>query len=358
MTLRKWLLSTAVAAGTAFTGLAAEPTAKLPDPSLITFGTLRTMPEADAKANAERWLNSLGKMDRAKFDAIWSGEKSTTEKTVASIALGKPEAAATLADARDITKDAPTSVPAVVAEETDPFVKANLAAAYARALAGKKVYEEALLAVKGVNAEEVVDPSAFLFFKAVAEHSVAGYQKARKVDAVASLTRLLDDATDTPDRYKMVATLMFFDLQNWSKDEKHLTNIGKLMDSSGRRLDLARGGQTTQDIQKRIIFRLDEKIKELENEANGNGSGPPADGPPGSAKGLNPNKPADKSDLPNTGAANGKVDHKTLEQIAAVWGTLPDSERIKIAQKMVQDAPAKYKPYVEEYFKALQNTSR
>ncbi len=66
---------------------------------------------------------------------------------------------------------------------------------------------------------------------------------------------------------------MFFDLQNWSKDEKDLSNIGKLMDSSGRRLDLARGGQTTQDIQKRILFRLDEKIKELEEKAKGGGSG-------------------------------------------------------------------------------------
>ena len=358
MTLRKWLASTVIAAGTAFTSLAVEPTAKLPDPSLVTFGTLRTMPEADTKASAERWLNSLGKMDRAKFDAIWASDKTTTEKTVASIALGKPEAAAALADARDITKDAPMGVPAVIADEADPFVKANLAAAYARALAGKRVYEEALLAVNGVKAEEVVDPSAFLFFKAVAEHSVAGYQKARKVDAVGSLMRLLDDATDTPDRYKMVATLMFFDLQNWSKDEKDLSNIGKLMDSSGRRLDLARGGQTTQGIQKRIIFRLDEKIKELENEANGNGDGPPADGPPGSAKGKNPSKPADKSDLPGTGPAEGKVDERELKRIAEIWGTLPDSERIKIAQKMVLDAPAKYKPYVEEYFKALQNSSR
>ena len=252
-------------------------------------------------------------------------------------------------------------MPAVIADETDLFVKANLAAAYARALAGKKVYEEALVAVRGVKAEEVVDPSAFLFFKAVAEHSVAGYQKARKVDAVGSLTRLLDDATDTPDRYKMVATLMFFDLQNWSKDEKDLSNIGKLMDSSGRRLDLARGGQTTQDIQKRIVFRLDEKIKELEEKAK---DGPPGGGDcpnggtPGDAKGLNPNKPADRSGLPDTGTQPGKVDDKVLKEVAAVWGTLPDSERIRIAQKMVDDAPAKYKPYVIEYFKALQSSGR
>lgn len=270
MKLRKWIATVAIAAGSVVCASAAEPEkAKAPDPSLVSFGTLRAMPDDQARAKAEAWLNGLGKMDRAKFDAIWASDKTTSEKTVASIALGKPEAQTALDDARDITKDAPTAVPAVIKDEKDAFVKANLGAAYARALAGKKVYEEALDAVADAKSEDMVDPSAFLFFKAVAEHSVAGYKKTRKVDAVASLVRLLDDVVDAPDRYKMVATLMFFDLQNWSKDEKDLSNIGKLMDNSGRRLDLARGGQTTQDIQKRILFRLDEKIKELEEKAKG-----------------------------------------------------------------------------------------
>jgi hypothetical protein len=83
----------------------------------------------------------------------------------------------------------------------------------------------------------------------------------------------MDDVTDTPDRYKVVATLMFFEIQNWSKDEKDLANIGRLMDNSGRRLDLARGGAKTQDIQKKIVFRLDEKIKELEQQQKKKGGG-------------------------------------------------------------------------------------
>jgi hypothetical protein len=86
---------------------------------------------------------------------------------------------------------------------------------------------------------------------------------------VSTLVRLVDDVVDAPDRYRVVAIQMYFDIQNWAKDDKDLSNIGKLMDNSGRRLDLARGGTTTQDIQKRIIFRLDEKIKELENQQKG-----------------------------------------------------------------------------------------
>jgi hypothetical protein len=360
--VRKWLAAVAIAASSTLTAAEPDAGAKAPDPSLATFGTLRAMPEADAKAKAEGWLKGINKFDQTKFDGIWAAaDQTATQKTLASIVLGKADAQKALDDARDITKDAPTGVPAVLKDEKDPFVKATLGAAYARALAGKKVYEEALDAVKDVSVDSVADPSAFLFFKAVAEHSVAGYKKARKVDAVASLVRLLDDVTDAPDRYKMVATLMFFDLQNWSKDEKDLGNIGKLMDSSGRRLDLARGGQTTQDIQKRILFRLDEKIKDLENQCNGNCSGNGGacpNGSPGAAKGLNPSRPAASSSLPNTGPANGRVDEKEMKKIAEVWGTLPEAERVKVAQKMVSDAPAKYKPYVEEYFKALQNSSK
>ena len=43
----------------------------------------------------------------------------------------------------------------------------------------------------------------------------------------------------------------------------------------------ARGGKTTQDIQKKIVFRLDELIKEKENQAKGgqgNGGACPAGG--------------------------------------------------------------------------------
>jgi hypothetical protein len=62
---------------------------------------------------------------------------------------------------------------------------------------------------------------------------------------------------------------MFLDMGNWKKDEKDLSNIRRLMDNSERRLAQARGGKITQDIQKKIVFRLDELIKELENQAKG-----------------------------------------------------------------------------------------
>jgi O6-methylguanine-DNA--protein-cysteine methyltransferase len=73
----------------------------------------------------------------------------------------------------------------------------------------------------------------------------------------------------------------------------------------------------------------------------------------GTANGQNPSGPAGSSNLPITGPNAGKVDEKALKKIAENWGTLPPSERQRIAQEMTRDVPAKYKPMIEEYFKSL-----
>ena len=58
-----------------------------------------------------------------------------------------------------------------------------------------------------------------------------------------SIVRLIDDVPDAPDRYKMLATIMFLDMGNWKRDEKDLANIKRLMDNSERRLGQARAGK-------------------------------------------------------------------------------------------------------------------
>jgi len=354
MTLRKWLFSASVGASAIFgaTSVAAEKEAKPLAPSALTFGTLRAMPVETAKAKVETYLKAAGKLDQAKVDAIFAqGDKTVLDRTIESIALANPDAKTAIDQARDAAATPSIEVPAAIKNEKDAFAKTNLAAAFAKGLAGKRVYEEALLAAKDVVSDNLVDPSAFFFFKAVAEHALT-----KRDDAVLSVIKLLDDVTDAPDRYKMVATLMFFDIQNWSKDPKDLSNIGKLMDNSGRRLDLTRGGATTQDIQKKIVFRLDEKIKELENKAKGgqcNGGNCPGGGAPGPASGDQPSSPAGSSTLPQTGVKDGKVNDVVLRKLAETWGKLPPSERQKAVQELTRDLPAKHKPMIEEYFKSL-----
>ena len=54
----------------------------------------------------------------------------------------------------------------------------DLALAYGKALTLRKVYEEALEAFAAVKAEDVVDPSAYLFHKAVCEYELMLKDKA------------------------------------------------------------------------------------------------------------------------------------------------------------------------------------
>jgi hypothetical protein len=242
--------------------LAAEP------PKKLTFGfsSLKAATPEAAKAKSAAWLKSVGKFDQAAFDKIWAEEEATVlDRTLATLELGSPDAKAVLAAGRNAAIEAPKDVPAVLKDEKqDSFLRANLALGFARGLTTGRVYEESLAALATVKAEQTVDPSAYYFHRAVAEHALI-----KKDDALRSIVRLLDDVADAPDRYKMLATIMFLDMQQWKKDEKDLSNIRRLMDNSERRLTQARGGKVTQDIQKKIVFRLDELIKELEQQAKG-----------------------------------------------------------------------------------------
>src|SRR5436190_1019922 len=358
VTIRKLFAAAAVSAGLAAfaaPAVAAEP-AKKP---AFGFSTMKATAPEVAKAKAEAWLKSVGKFDQAAFDKIWSDEKRTVlDRTADSLALGNTEVAALLANVRK-PGNVPAEVPGILKDDKqDNFFRTNVALAFAKAAANKKVYEEALEALKSVNPEFAVDPASYFFFKAVAEHATM-----KKDAATGSIVKLLDDVSDSPSRYTMVATLMFFDMQNWAPDPKDLSNIERLMDNSGRRLDLARGGEKTQDIQKKIVFRLDELIKELEaknkpgqGQCNGGncpgGGDKPGDGPPGGNTGK-PSSNAKESVIMG-GSGPGKVpDAQQLRQIAEQWGTLPADKRAKVIQDITRHLPPKFEPLIKNYFEAL-----
>src|SRR5436305_12430980 len=89
-----------------------------------------------------------------------------------------------------------------------------------------------------------------------------------KDQAADTVDRLLVDAPDAPERYRMVAALMHFDMLTWR--ERDLDWVARKMGNIQRRLELTRGGKKTQRMQKEVVVRLDEMIKELENQKNGN----------------------------------------------------------------------------------------
>jgi hypothetical protein len=355
--IRKLFAAAAVSAGLAVASPAVSVAGEPAKKPTFGFSTMKAATPEAARAKAEAWLKSVGKFDQAAFDKIWADEKrSVLDRTADALALGNTEAAALLAGARKSDAAAPAEAPAFLKDDKqDPFFRTNVALAFAKAAANKKAFEETIEALKNANPDAAVEPATLYFFKAVAEHATM-----KKDAAITSIVKLLDDVSDTPARYTMVATLMFFDMQNWAADPKDLSNIEKLMDNSGRRLDLARGGEKTQDIQKKIVFRLDELIKELENKGKG-GQGNGGNCPGGGEGPGNGNKPGStvrssspaKDSMIMGGNGRGGVDEKELRKIAESWGTLPAADRAKVIQDITRDLPTKFEPMIKNYFEAL-----
>jgi len=257
----------AVAALLFLGGAALADAGKKPAREDASFGSLRSPDPAEVRKQAEAWLKAV-KADAAalaRFKAVWEADSPLLDKVTQTLTLGDATAARLLADARDADTPAPTEVPKLLKDKTrSAFYRNTLALAYAKALTGRKVYEEALEAFATVKPDEVVDPSAYLFHKAVCE-----YELMLKDKADMSIDRLLVDVMDSPERYRMVAALMHFDMLTWQ--EKDLGWIARKMGSIQRRLDLKRGGKQTQRQQKEVLVRLDEMIKELENQQKNSG---------------------------------------------------------------------------------------
>jgi hypothetical protein len=244
-------------------------TGKKPAREDSSFGSLKSADAAEARKQAEAWLASVGKTDAAslaKFKTIWDADRPLIDKVAATLAFGDADAAKLLATARDADAPAPTEVPSVIKDKGKPaFYRNNLALAYAKSLASRKVYEEALDTFAAVKPEDVIDPAAYYFHKAVCEYELMLKDKADQ-----SIDRLLVDVTDSPERYRMVAALMHFDMLTWQ--EKDLGWIARKMENIQRRLELQRGGKQTQKQQKEVLVRLDEMIKEIENQQKNGGS--------------------------------------------------------------------------------------
>jgi hypothetical protein len=364
--VKKHLLTLAAAACLAVGSASGAETTNRP-----SFGGLETMAVAKARTQAEAWLKDAGKSDAATqqaVEAIWKSEITVLEKVTRTLSLD-PAVAQMLTEASNPAAPAPTAVPDVIKNQKNAFVKANLALAYGRVLSNRRVHEEAVEALKMTTPEQVVDPAAYLFHKAVSEHALLRKDEARK-----AIIRLIEDVTGAPERYRTVSALMLVDMQLWK--EKDLSAVARKMENVERRLELARGGPQTQKLQKEVVARLDELIKEMENKNKPKPPGPPGDpkdgkdpndgscpasGPPGPGQpgsgppnGTNPSAPAADSAAAG-GAGTGNVDQAKLKKLVENWGSLPPREQNRALQELTQGLPARHREAIENYFRNLAN---
>ena len=327
------------------------------------FGVLQaTAPDA-VKAQALDWLKSVGKSDDASlkaFDAVWASDRPVLDNLADAFVLGNADAAKLLADARNADAAAPQEAPALLSDDKQSlFFRANFGLVYAKALSNRHVHEQVLETLKGVKAEQTVDPAGYFFTKAVSEHALI-----QKDQALESIDHLLADVGDAPERYRTVGALMVFDMMNWKDGGQDIPSrldpLTRKMKAIKDRLDLERGGEKTQKMEKDVVFRLDEVIKELENQQknNGNGGGNNGNCPPGGKGQTQPNEnitstsPAQDSYV-MTGKGHGEIDMKKLNDVANKWGKLPDKERAEAMKGLTRDLSPELRDTVERFFKEL-----
>jgi hypothetical protein len=347
MSLRTYLavLSCAASLATAQAILAADVTSTR---EAMSEASLRPASIDNARAQSLAWLQAQGKSDAAtleRFKSIWiQDDQSVLDRVAATFALGDARAAELLTEAQNPEAPAPTAMPDLLKDEKQPvFFRANLALAYAKALSARRVDEEALATLRLIRPDQVVDPAAYFFHRAVAEHALL-----LKNDANRSIVGVLEDVSDAPERYKLVATLMAYDMKGWK--DKDLGEIARKMDNIERRLALARGGPKTQKIQKEVIARLDEIIKQLENQSSGksNGGCPNGGNKPSSGSGT----PMEDSQVAPFDA-KGIAGNQRLSKLVKDWGKLPEKERTKAMLELTRDMPARHREVIENYIKKI-----
>lgn len=161
---------------------------------------------------------------------------------------------------------------------------------------------------------------------------------------------------------------MLLDMATWKT--KDLGAIARKMENIERRLELARGGPQTQKLQKEVIARLDELIKELENKAKQQGQGqgqgqggqkpqgcpnggqPGQGNQPGNQGGANPSAPMQDSNIANNGG-DGTVNAAKLKKLVEGWGRMQPREQARALQELTQGMSPRHREAIENYFRNL-----
>ncbi len=225
-------------------------------------------------------------------------------------------------------------------EGRSPFHTHNVRYFYARHLAVLTLYDESLEQFRQIDPQYLVDPAGCLFYRAVCEHALL-----LRDEGLATLNHLLKNTERVPVRYRSVAELMQYDLEEL--EEKSLGEVARQMRDVHRRLQLGSSGPPVQRVEEQIITTLDEIIKKIEQQQGGGGGG----GGQGKPNSNQSSGPAEDSYIGGQ-EAPGEVDRTELSG-RGKWGELPPKAQEKARNMINKQFPAHYRQAVEEYLKKL-----
>lgn len=227
-------------------------------------------------------------------------------------------------------------------EDLAPVVRNNVSLYYARWLAQRGLYDEAIESLEGLAPIDVFDPAGLLFYRTVAYQQLVMPEESR-----AALVQLQEHEDLLPRRYQQVAQLLSRDLSGL-KDES-LDHIARRMNDVRRRLEFGRAGDQVQMVEQSVVDSLDKLIKQAEDQQQQQQQG-------GGASGGQPSgQPMPDSQLP-TMRSPMQVDQRDVGNKSG-WGDLPAKEREQALQLIGREFPAHYRELIEQYFRELADES-
>lgn len=216
----------------------------------------------------------------------------------------------------------------------------------ARWLTQHRLFDEALQILDQLSPDEVVDPAALFFYRAVCQSELL-----KRDAALDSLSLLLNHTLRVPTRFRTVATILQQELGGQKDDD--LGHVSRLMADVERQLDLGRSGERVQERQGQVIDAIDRLLEEAENQRQRNqqqsgrqqGQGSPGQPAAGSAN------PASDSRIAGW-AGEGEADRRELKETGS-WGMLDRREEAKARELIRQQFPANYLDVISEYSRRI-----
>jgi hypothetical protein len=328
--------------------------------------TWKAPTDAEVRKTVVAWLDECKPTDtvRAEVLALWpepsadeaaktSDAESLLGRVAKSLALvdpaakevvelcAQPSAAAKLPD-----------MPVLNDDKAPAFERNHLRLLLGRWLTQQRLYDDGLAQLKDLQASDVVDPAALLFYQSVCQHWML-----HKEDGLKTIGKLLEQKKTIPRRYEQLAELMQADLS--ALEDESLDHISRRMNDVTRRLDFGHAGKKVRGEEDGIIASLDKLIKQKEDAANaasgGEGGGdesqPGAPGNFGDPQGIRSRSPAADSRLAK-GKGPGDVKSKNIGNHSG-WGDLPPKDREAAMQQISKDFPSHYRDVIEQYFRRL-----
>lgn len=185
----------------------------------------------------------------------------------------------------------------------------------------------------------------FFFYKAIAHFKIKEYGLAKRSAEQAFFYK------DLPERYEVVLTKLIEEIESEKSNPNKFNDIASDMKMIENRLENAKGGQKTQVIQKRVIAKLDEEIKKIEDEIK-------KDKSTGGSSASSSKVPGSDSAIIKEEPPKGEISNKKLVQTTENWGKLPEKQKEAILVNREAQLPAHIREAAEGFSKALQNKGK